>query len=113
VIGTVSFREPPAESDDDLRPTMIWPFSVTLDNRARAAPIRYPGFENIGPNLSGCTNCRPDLTHSVGPRWTGGRPDYWDPWRWDDFLWQSFSFLITMEDRLVNAIVQNNIRTQR
>jgi hypothetical protein len=80
VIGTVSFREPPADSDDDLRPTLICPFSVTLDNRARAAPIRYPGFENIGPNLSGCTNCRPDQTHSVGPRWTGGRPDYWDPW---------------------------------
>jgi hypothetical protein len=59
---------------------MICPFSVTLDNRAPAAPIRYPGFENIGPNLSGCTNCRPDLTHSVGPGWTGGRPDYWDPW---------------------------------
>jgi hypothetical protein len=60
---------------------MIWPFSVTLDNRARAAPIRYPGFENIVPNLSGCMNCRPDLTHSVGPRWTGGRPDYWDTWQ--------------------------------
>jgi hypothetical protein len=58
---------------------MICPFSVSLDNRARAAPIRCPGFENISPNLSGCTNCRPDLTHSVGPRWTGGRPDYWDP----------------------------------
>jgi hypothetical protein len=39
-----------------------------MDNRARPAPIRYPGFVNIGPNLSGCTNRRPDPTHSVGPR---------------------------------------------
>jgi hypothetical protein len=48
--------------------TTICAFSVALHNRARAAPIRYPGFVNIGPNLSGCTNRRPDLTHSVGPR---------------------------------------------
>ncbi|KAA8892739.1 hypothetical protein FN846DRAFT_896592 [Sphaerosporella brunnea] len=48
--------------------TTICAFSVAMDNRARAAPIRHPGFLPIGPNLSGYTNGRPALTHSVGPR---------------------------------------------
>ncbi|KAA8893061.1 hypothetical protein FN846DRAFT_896308 [Sphaerosporella brunnea] len=48
--------------------TTICAFGVALDRRARAAPIRYLGSVNLGPNLSGCTNRWPDLTHSVGPR---------------------------------------------
>ncbi|KAA8892602.1 hypothetical protein FN846DRAFT_915143 [Sphaerosporella brunnea] len=48
--------------------TTLYAFIVAQHNWARAAPIRYPGFVNIDPNPSGCTNRRPDLTQSVGPR---------------------------------------------
>jgi hypothetical protein len=40
--------------------------------RRRAAPIRYPGFAHLGPNLPGMANRRPDLTRCAGPCMTRG-----------------------------------------
>ncbi|KAA8900064.1 hypothetical protein FN846DRAFT_909405 [Sphaerosporella brunnea] len=101
--------------------TTICAFSVALDNRSRAAPIRYPGFVNVSANLSGCTNCRPDLTYSVGPRWDWQAPGLLGPlvpaapqivliqneqWHKDLQILQACAEKMEVIERLINQVYE-------
>jgi hypothetical protein len=59
VIRAVSFRESIGAGVGT---------TITYRTRARAAPIRYPGFSHFGPNLSDLPKQRPDLDAFFGSR---------------------------------------------